>query len=94
MLVGEFVVDEIAEMIVGAARTLGAVAVEIGNRADDCGSELVNVTSLVEWRAVRTHENAGAVSGKPPAIPFESEVIEDAQGNLYYNRLELLAQPT
>jgi hypothetical protein len=46
MLVGEFVVDEIAEMIVGAARTLGAVAIEIGTRARDCGSELVNVNEL------------------------------------------------
>jgi hypothetical protein len=82
MLVGESVVDEIAEMIVGAAHTLGAVAIEIGTRAGDCGNELVNVTSRVEWRAFRTYENAGPVSGKPPPIRFETEVIEDAQGNL------------
>lgn len=75
MLVGEFVVDDIAEMIVGAVRTFGAVAIEIGNRAGDCGSELVNVTILVEWRAFLTYENAGAESGKPPPIPFETEVI-------------------
>jgi hypothetical protein len=82
MLVGEFVVEEIAEMIVGAARTLEAIAIEMGNRAGDCGCELVNVTSLVERRAFRTYESTGAVSGKPPPINFETEVIEDAQGNL------------
>jgi hypothetical protein len=82
MRVGGSVVEEIAEMIGGAAHTLEAIATEIDNRDAGCGCELVNVTRLVERRTLRTYEDTGAMSGEAPPIRFETEIIEDAQGNL------------
>ena len=82
MFVGGPIVEEIAKMIEGAAHTLKAIATEMDNHAAGCGCELVNVTSLVEQRALRNYEDTGAVSGEAPPIRFETEIIEDAQGNL------------
>jgi hypothetical protein len=82
ILVGGPVVEEIAEMIEGAAHTLKAIATEMDNHAVGYGCELVDVTRLVEQRALRTYEDTGAMSGEAPPIRFETEIIEDAQGNL------------
>jgi hypothetical protein len=81
MLADASVVENIAEMIAKAAVALQTSAIGLDGMTD-CGCELINLTNLVERRALHSYESTGAVSGKAPPIRFETEVIEDAQGHL------------
>jgi hypothetical protein len=74
--------DEPKGMIRDAALTLETMAADMGDHITAGGCEFVNVTSLIEMRALHTYETTGAVTGEAPPIRYETEVVEDAQGVL------------